>query len=81
MNGPQLVRVGVLARQADMAVSTIHYYVQQGLLHPAARTSGGQHLFNLDVALPRLRRVRELQQRERLRLAEIRERLDKEEEV
>ena len=81
MNGSQLVRVGVLARQAGIPVSTIHYYVQQGLLRPAARTSGGYHLFNPDVALPRLRRIRDLQERERLRLAEIRERLDKEEEV
>jgi MerR family copper efflux transcriptional regulator len=81
MNGPQLVRVGVLARQAGIPVSTIHYYVQQGLLRPTARTSGGYHLFDPAVALPMLRRIRDLQQRERLRLAEIRERLDKEEEV
>ena len=82
MSGSQkLVRVGVLARQAGMPVSTIHYYIQQGLLRSVTRSGGGYHLFDLDYALPRLRRIRDLQQRERLRLVEIRERLDKEEEA
>lgn len=76
MSGPQLVRVGVLARQADLPVSTIHYYVHLGLLQPDARTRGGYQLFDPVVALPRLKRIRELQQRQRLTLAEIRERLD-----
>lgn len=81
MDRSQLVKVGELARQAGMRVSKIHYYVRQGLLRPAERTSSGYQLYNPDVALPRLKHIRELQQRERLKLTEIRERLDKEEEV
>ncbi len=81
MNAAQVVRVGVLAREAGVPVSTIHYYIRQGLLRPAGRTGGGYQLFNPDVSLPRIRRIRELQQHERLRLAEIRERFDKEEEI
>lgn len=78
MNEPRLVRVGVLARDAGVPVSTIHYYLNQGLLLPVGRTKSGYQLFNTDVALTRLRRIRDLQKRERLKLAEIRELLDKE---
>ncbi len=80
MNEPRLVRVGVLARDAGVPVSTIHYYVNQGLLLPAGRTKSGYQLFNPDVALSRMRHIRDLQKRERLKLAEIRELLDKEDE-
>lgn len=70
------VRIGQLAKLAGIFPSKIRYYVQEGLLSPADRTRGGYYLFNESRSLDRLRFINELQQRERLSLTEIKERLD-----
>ncbi len=75
MQQTSYVTIGRLSREADVLPSTIRFYIQQGLLAAAGRTPGGFLLFELDLALARIRRIQELQRQERLTLAEIRERL------
>src|SRR5213593_3808217 len=44
--GPQLLRVGDLARQTGKTVRAIHLYEEMGLLEPATRSSGGFRLYH-----------------------------------
>jgi len=67
---PRLLKVGELSRLAGLLPSAIRYYVSLGLLEPDARSPGGYALFNPARALPRLRRIQELQS-QRFRLDEI----------
>ena len=64
------IKVGDLAKLANVLPSTIRYYVSLGLLEPDARSPGGYALFDPDRALPRLRRIQELRS-QRFRLDEI----------
>jgi MerR family redox-sensitive transcriptional activator SoxR len=64
------MRIGELARHADVRVSTIRYYERRGLLAPAARGVRGQRRY-ADAALDRLAFVR-LAQAGGLTLSEIR---------
>jgi MerR family redox-sensitive transcriptional activator SoxR len=64
------MRIGELARQADVQVSTIRYYERRGLLLPGARGVRGQRRYDA-AALDRLAFVR-LAQAGGLTLKEIR---------
>jgi len=64
------MRIGELARQADVRVSTIRYYERRGLLSPGGRGIRGQRRFDA-AALDRLAFVR-LAQAGGLTLSEIR---------
>jgi MerR family transcriptional regulator, copper efflux regulator len=50
------VRIGELARQADVTPRTIRYYEGRGLLAPARRAGGGHRQYD-DDALGRLRKI------------------------
>ncbi len=50
----QLLRIGDLSRQTGKTVRAIHLYEELGLLHPAARSSGGFRLYE-PSAVERLR--------------------------
>lgn len=71
----KLVRVGYLARQVGMQPSKIRYYVNQGLLLPVDRTTGGQYLFDESECIERLGLIRQFKEHERLTLEEIKEKL------
>lgn len=49
-----LIRIGDLARETGKTVRAIHLYEEQGLLHPATRSSGGFRLYDRS-AIERLR--------------------------
>lgn len=73
-----LIKIGRLARKANVLPSKIRFYLQGGLLEVADRTNGGYYLFEEKYALARLKLIKKLQKDERLRLHEIRERLNSE---
>ncbi len=69
--GKSLVKIGQLARLAEILPSKIRYYVQEGLLKPVDRTRGGYYLFDEPQALSRLKLIDELKSKNRLSLVEI----------
>lgn len=71
---PGLLKIGKLAKLADVLPSTIHYYTVEGLLHAADYSRGGYRLYH-PAAVERVQLIQRLQQAERLTIAEIRVRL------
>ncbi len=71
-----LVKIGQLAKIAGILPSKVRYYVKEGLLKPVDRTRGGYYLFDKSQALNRLKLIDELKNKNRLSLAEIKERMD-----
>ncbi len=71
-----LVKIGRLAKKANILPSKIRFYVQEGLLKVANRTNGGYYLFDEQSALKRLKLIEKMQKEQRLRLHEIREELN-----
>jgi len=70
-----LIKIGQLAKLAQVLPSKIRFYIKEGLLEPVDRTNGGYYLFNKQTALERLKLIDELQNKKRLHLHEIRVRL------
>ena len=68
-----LMKIGELAKAAGESVSTIRYWLQQGLLHPAHITPSGYQMFAPDMTA-RCAQIKKLQA-ERLTLQEIKARL------
>ena len=54
------VRIGVLARQADVATETLRYYERLGLIRPMGRSAGNYRLYG-DEARHRLNFIRRAQ--------------------
>ena len=75
-NGKSLVKIGQLAKRAEILPSKVRYYVQEGLLYPVDRTRGGYYLFDESQALDRLKLIDDLKKEDRLSLTEIKERLN-----
>jgi DNA-binding transcriptional MerR regulator len=71
-----LVKIGRLAKKADILPSKIRFYVQEELLKVVDRTNGGYYLFDEQSALKRLKLIEKMQKVRRLRLHEIREELN-----
>jgi Fic family protein len=69
---PRLLKIGELAREAGESVHTIRYWTQQGLLAVASHTKGGYQLYDKAMS-EQARRIRRLQQQERLTIAEIKD--------
>ena len=65
------MKVSELARKAGLKSSTVRYYLEIGLIEPTQRTHSGYYLFN-DIALERIRTIRDLRQKRR-NISEIRE--------
>lgn len=55
------MRIGELARQADMNLATVKYYLREGLLHPGERTSVNQAIYD-NTHRERLKLIRALTQ-------------------
>ncbi|MEU7412732.1 MerR family transcriptional regulator [Streptomyces sp. NPDC042638] len=70
-DGTGLLTIGELARASGLSVRTIRYWSDEGVLSPAARSSGGYRLYDPDgvVRLELIRTLRELG----LGLAQVRE--------
>jgi DNA-binding transcriptional MerR regulator len=71
---PEHMRIGDLAKRAEVSHRTIHYYEEEGLLAPIERASGGHRYYNAE-ALARLHKIRQLQEIG-LSLDEIRDVID-----
>jgi MerR family Zn(II)-responsive transcriptional regulator of zntA len=70
-----LIKIGQLAKLAQVLPSKIRFYMKEGLLAPVDRTNGGYYLFNKQTALERLKLIKKLQNK-RLHLHEIRDKLN-----
>jgi AcrR family transcriptional regulator/predicted DNA-binding transcriptional regulator AlpA len=66
------MKIGRLSKVSGLSRSTIHHYMNVGILHKPSKT--GLNLFVYDEShLERLRQIRELKEKQRLSLIEIRE--------
>ncbi|MEQ8966655.1 MAG: MerR family transcriptional regulator [Azospirillaceae bacterium] len=68
------MKIGELARRADVSHRTIHFYENRGLLAPAERQGAGYRYYD-EEALARLRKIQQLK-RIGLSLEEIAEVID-----
>lgn len=69
------LKIGQLAKEVGISASAIRYYVEQGLIAPVAHSEGGFMLFSQKV-VGRIQKIKQLQQKERLSIKEIRRRLE-----
>lgn len=44
-----LLKIGEVSARSGLTVKTIHFYCDEGLIHPVSRTGGGFRLFSPDV--------------------------------
>jgi DNA-binding transcriptional MerR regulator len=72
----KLIKIGELSKIANILPSKIRFYVQERLLEVADRTNGGYYLFDEQSAMIRLRLIEKMKEEQRLRLYEIREKLN-----
>lgn len=56
---PARMRIGELARHADVTVRTIHHYEREGLLDGGERSAGGHRYYGPET-LARLEKIRQL---------------------
>jgi len=70
------LHIGQVAKEAGISTSAIRYYLQQGLITPAGHTEGGFALFNPEV-IDKIKEIKRLQQKERLSINEIKNRIEK----
>ncbi len=71
---PQALKIGELAKACGESVPTLRYWTQQGLLQPIRYTAGHYSLYS-PSAIEKVKQIRQLQQHDRLSIAEIKARL------
>jgi len=71
-----LLKIGEMAREAGVLVSTIRYYTDMGLLRVVASTQGGYRLYEREDTLERIHTIKTINGR-KWTLAEIKEELEK----
>ncbi len=69
------LKAGELANRVEIAVTTIRYYTDIGLLPVAGKTSGGYNLYD-ESALKAIKKIKQLK-RKRYTLGEIKEKVRK----
>lgn len=67
-----MLKISELAKKVNVRVSTIRHYIDVGLILPTERTESNYMLFD-DATLEKLRTIRELREKERLTINEIKE--------
>jgi DNA-binding transcriptional MerR regulator len=65
------LKIGQLARLANVLPSTIHFYTQEGLLKPVGRSRGGYRYYDKEKSLRIMNRIDSLQVKKRLTIQEI----------
>lgn len=68
------LHIGKIAKEASISTSAIRFWIKQRLIVPAGHSEGGFALFNRDV-IEKIKKIKRLQQEERLTIDEIRKRL------
>ena len=71
-----MLRIGELARRTGVSIATLKFYLREGLIQPARKTSRTMSLYG-PSAVARVRAIKELQQQRFLPLDVIRETLDR----
>jgi len=71
-----LLKIGEIASEAGVLVSTVRYYTDMGLLRVVANTQGGYRLYDREDTLARIHTIKTINGR-KWTLAEIREELEK----
>jgi len=71
-----LLKIGEIAREAGLLVSTIRYYTDMGLLRVVANTPGGYRLYDREDTLERIHTIKTINGR-KWTLGEIKEELEK----
>jgi Fic family protein len=70
----KLIKIGELAKRANLPIATIRYWTSLGLLEVADHTAGGYALYTHDI-IERIKHIQELQQK-RFTLQEIKSKID-----
>lgn len=70
----KLLKIGELAKKANVSLPGIRHYLDKGLLSPQEHSPGGFMLFD-EKTIQRIREIKKLQKEKRLTLAEIKNRL------
>lgn len=70
----KLLRIGQLAKETNEQVTTIRYWVTEGLLKVKELTESGYQLFEPEM-VEKVKDIRRLQTERRLTIAEIKEEL------
>jgi len=70
----KLLRIGQIAKQTGELVTTIRFWAKEGLLTVKDYSRGGYQLFDPAI-VERAKKIRQLQNEERLTIAEIKGRL------
>jgi MerR family copper efflux transcriptional regulator len=68
------LRIGELAKQVNVANSTIRYWTKEGLIDVADKTASGYQLYSSET-IERIKRIKELKA-QRYTLSEIKDMLD-----
>jgi len=71
-----LLKIGEMAREAGVLVSTIRYYTDMGLVRVVANTQGGYRLYDRQETLERINTIKSVNGR-RWTLAEIKQEIEK----
>lgn len=71
------LKIGQLARLANVLPSTVHYYTKEGLLKYADETQGGYRLYAKRSALARIKEIQSLQNNKRLTITELKKKFRK----
>lgn len=69
------LHIGEIAKEANISTSAIRYYIKQGLIAPVGHSQGGFALFNQAI-IKKIKKIKQLQQEERLSINEIKRRLE-----
>jgi len=75
--GPGGMKMAQLCQESGLGSSTIHYYLNLGILHKPQKQGRGTFLYD-ESHLDRLQTIRVLKEQEHLSLSEIKERLQRE---
>ncbi len=70
-----LLKIGELARMADVLPSTVNFYTNEGLLKSSGRSQGGYRLYEPAYAAAQIKKIQKLQSEKRLTIGEIRQAL------
>ena len=69
----KLLKIGELAKATEETIHTLRYWTKQGLLEVREYTKGGYHLYSPSM-INRVKKIRQLQDEERLTIIEIKRR-------
>ena len=67
----KLLKIGQLAQEINRLPSAIHFYTQEGLIHPSSYTQGGYRLYDKNQTIKKIKLIEKLQIQKRWTIQEI----------